>query len=69
MKPVHSGLSPSCMDDWPPDRSAEGEVIAFYEEGVTCAACLREWARFGMPKHIARLGESRADFLKRTGQS
>lgn len=66
MNPVHSGLSPSCLDDRPP---AADQLIAFYAEGVTCAACLRKWARLGMPEHIARLGESWADFLKRTGQS
>lgn len=58
VNPVHSGLVPSCMDYWSPDRSAEGEVVAFAEDLVTCPACLREWARRGMPKFIARRGES-----------
>jgi hypothetical protein len=65
--PVHSGLSPSCMDEWSIGEAA-GARIGFSEESVTCAACTALWAERGVPKYIVRHGETNSEFLRRTGQ-
>lgn len=66
-EPVHSAISPSCMDDWPSMHVVPMRQIGYHQDDVTCTACLHKWARRGMPKYIIRRGESNADFLKRTG--
>lgn len=60
--PVHSGLEPGC------DNIHEGDRVAFAEDLVTCADCLRLWREHGLPKYLVRHGETNDQFLRRTGQ-
>lgn len=61
---VHSGLMPDCEVEF-----YEGMRVGFGEDVVTCPDCLRAWDVEGMPKYIARSGETQAQFMARTGQA
>lgn len=62
---VHSGFVPSCLDKMTAAQ-AEGLTVGFGEESVTCPDCLRLWREQGTPKYAVRIGETPAEFLKRT---